>query len=271
LSIVNWVKNLFRPEGQHEPPELEEAPDVTPPELPEGPIPQVPELVEPDYAADLPKFPPIEEEDYSALVPAPEVIGASGIEIHGSPTGAVVGHVPTEQPGTLLAEGRAVEFGKPTSAFSNGATITLDPCDVDGTDNGAANVVVHTAFDEGSIKRPLATTDVVRFVRYDEPDASDVEGVMIGLLRGTTASPKAIYSTFEGDETAQTDTWDRGSQGANDGVTIPMTTRVVYNETGDEKLYGYYRTLTFDSAGLLTDISAETRYEIDTPVDCTTT
>lgn len=85
---------------------------------------------------------------------------------------------------------------------------------------------------------------------------------------GTHTTPKALYSTFEGLEAAQTDTWDIANQGANDGVTFPWTTRVVYGSGGDRKIYGYYRTVTISSAGHIMTISGETRYEIDTPEVC---
>lgn len=42
-------------------------------------------------------------------------------------------------------------FGKPTSAFSSGTTVTLDPCDIGGTDNGAANVTVYLKEDQSSL------------------------------------------------------------------------------------------------------------------------
>jgi ribosomal protein L35AE/L33A len=38
-----------------------------------------------------------------------------------------------------------IEFGKTVGAFTFGATITLDPCNQDGTDNGRANVAIHLA------------------------------------------------------------------------------------------------------------------------------
>jgi len=89
--------------------------------------------------------------------------------------------------------------------------------------------------------------------------------VRLGGGAGTHTSPKALYATFEGAEAAQTDTWDRTNQGANDGVTFPWHTREAYSETGGKILYGYYRLVTIDSAGAIVSISAETRYTIDAP------
>ncbi len=88
----------------------------------------------------------------------------------------------------------------------------------------------------------------------------------------TANNPAEILpSTFEGLETAQVDEWKIDEQdyaGGYDGVKIKVTTRVVYNESGDQVLYGFYRELTFDSLGRLAEISAETRYNIDTPEEC---
>lgn len=69
----------------------------------------------------------------------------------------------------------------------------------------------------------------------------------------------------EGSETADTAT--HTSSGAN-GVKVKLHTRSVYNNSGDEKLYGYQREFIFDKEGRLYSISAETRYEIDAPEDC---
>ena len=85
---------------------------------------------------------------------------------------------------------------------------------------------------------------------------------------GTHTTPAVLYSTYEGDEEAQTDTWDISSQGANDGVAFCLTTRVVYKDSGDEILYGFYRVFLFNSIGRLVAISAETRYTIDAPEPC---
>ena len=83
----------------------------------------------------------------------------------------------------------------------------------------------------------------------------------------TSGTRDDIGTTPEGSETADTETWDIDSQASGkEGITIRMLSRVVYNHGGDEKLYGYYRTLTFDQYGHLVAVSAETRYEVDAPV-----
>lgn len=80
-----------------------------------------------------------------------------------------------------------------------------------------------------------------------------------------------VGTTPEGAEAADTDTWDIADQSSGtptEGCSIKMHSRTVYDHTGDKKLYGFYRTMTFDGDGRLELISAETRYEIDAPDDC---
>lgn len=76
------------------------------------------------------------------------------------------------------------------------------------------------------------------------------------------------FTTPEGTETADTDDWDITDQGSNAGVKIQVTTRVVYDDTSNETLYGFYRTLEFDGCGALVAASAETRYTINAPDLC---
>ncbi len=86
---------------------------------------------------------------------------------------------------------------------------------------------------------------------------------------GVVNNPAQLYATYPGVETAQTDTWDIESQvEGEDGVEIPIVSRVVYNSAGDSILYGFYRILTVSSTGATSLVSAETRYEIDDPTAC---
>lgn len=67
--------------------------------------------------------------------------------------------------------------------------------------------------------------------------------------------------------------WDQfcligSAQTTTDGVEVRVTTRMSYNDAGDEKLYAFHRTFTFDSRGMLATISGETRVEVDTPGAC---
>jgi hypothetical protein len=112
----------------------------------------------------------------------------------------------------------------------------------------------------------VASTEPIRFWEVTKSDGSTE--ILIDIS-GTSGTVKALYATFEGSETAQSDTWDRENpDSGKDGVTIPVTTRVVYNHAGDKKVYGFYRTFTYDSTGMLKAISAETRYEVDAAGAC---
>ena len=53
-------------------------------------------------------------------------------------------------------------------------------------------------------------------------------------------------------------------------MNLYVITRVVYDETSDHVLYGYYRALQFTDCGLLYSVSEESRYVIDTPVEILT-
>lgn len=80
----------------------------------------------------------------------------------------------------------------------------------------------------------------------------------------TTSSPATLGSSSEGSETALTTTW------AGSGpLDLWMTSRVVYNHTGDKKIYGFARKLSFDSCGKLVAVTGETRYEVDAAGSCT--
>jgi len=80
----------------------------------------------------------------------------------------------------------------------------------------------------------------------------------------TTEGPCVeIGSTVE-TEAALTDTWSAG-----DGcVVVTQLVRMAYDHSGDQKLYAYYRDFTYEAAGGLVAVSAETRVTIDTPEPC---
>ena len=78
------------------------------------------------------------------------------------------------------------------------------------------------------------------------------------------SSKTSLTVSGEGSAAAQTTSW---TFGGTQGVQVTLQTRTYYDHTASTPvLYGYYRTFTFDRNGKLYSISAETRYEIDTPV-----
>lgn len=81
---------------------------------------------------------------------------------------------------------------------------------------------------------------------------------------GTNVDTIPAAGAVEGGETALTDTWTSSPTG--NGLALWVVSRVVYNEAGDQKLYKYFRKLTFDKCGRLWSVSGETRVIVDTPV-----
>jgi len=62
---------------------------------------------------------------------------------------------PLVRPGT--GGSPSMYFGKPAAAWSSGATITLDPCDILGSDNGLANVTAYLLPSQASDSIETAT------------------------------------------------------------------------------------------------------------------
>lgn len=116
----------------------------------------------------------------------------------------------------------------------------------------------------------LSEGDVVAYIPFYNSANEAERGIIIGVSHaGTLADPAVILPAAFETEAAQTDAWDRASPPeGKDGVSIRHQTRTAYVHDGDEKLYAYYRTFTYDSSGKLATISAETRVEVDAPDDC---
>jgi len=93
-------------------------------------------------------------------------------------------------------------------------------------------------------------------------------------LSMATDNLKSVGSTGEQEAAYATDPdhlWKRNDDAADssyNGLELTMLTRMAYDDTGDEVLYGYYRTLKFDQTGRLFEVGVETRVTIDTPDAC---
>jgi hypothetical protein len=61
-----------------------------------------------------------------------------------------------------LSDTGRVRYGQPTAAYTSGATITLDPCDPSGTDNGEANVTVQAGWSLPA-NTEIPTTAIIPF------------------------------------------------------------------------------------------------------------
>ena len=165
-------------------------------------------------------------------------------------------------------------WGKITTAWSSTTPnqVTVNPCKQDGTSPDTdvdRTVYLTTPTDNEPDGADLAVDDVIAYVQFHDIENDDTRGIMIGLANeGTIASVDTLLPAGFETEPAQADTWDRTSQGATDGMAVRLCTRIAYDDTSDEKLYAYYRLFTFDSIGQVVTVSAETRVEVDAPVDC---
>jgi len=187
---------------------------------------------------------------------------------------------PTPGGEAAMPPGLPLLYGTTVSDHDGGDSnaILVNPCSRDGGDLDTDFTVTlyftlpTDGSDPADLAGPLAvlsTGSVLAYLPFYDADNDEVRGLVVGQMLGTASSPESMDpASLEGAEAAQTDTWSRTSQGDKDGVDVKVTCRVAYNESGDEKLYGYYRTFGFDSAGRLQTISAETRYIIDTPDEC---
>lgn len=199
--------------------------------------------------------------------------GTAGIQVHYGPEGLFVdGSGISVGDERQLIDGMEVEWGKVENDWSTGNTVTLLPCknDVDGTLLAGRDPVTAYAVNpltKAIIYAEIKEGDILPYI----PSGTANEGLLINPIHGGTATSVddilPVGADFEL-EAAQTDTWDRASQGATDGLTIRLCTRVAYDDTSDETLYAFYRQFKFDSAGQLATISAETRVTVDVPVDC---
>ena len=93
----------------------------------------------------------------------------------------------------LLDQG-VILLGKPTEAYSSGATMTLDPCDSAGTDNGDANVVVQAGWTMPPVAPDTPTTiPVTAIVPYQQ--AADELFYVIG-------APREVITNMQYDTTS---------------------------------------------------------------------
>ena len=104
--------------------------------------------------------------------------------------------------------------------------------------------------DESIVFFPWTKADAEGDSPAQPPVDPDVPDVTIGSTNET--------------EAAMGDSWSYG-----DGTcSFTFQTRSAYQDTGDEKWYGYYRTIKMGKYGRYTSISVETRVEIDAPEAC---
>jgi len=211
--------------------------------------------------------------------PAYEQISDIASDVYSIPSDSIVAYLnfsssDSNDYGMLLggdSNSTSLAYGRPTSDFTNSKTINLSPCDPDGNTSSLSDVVVRTCMGNRTFEGKLTSSDVCAYITRITQLSSDVSiGDMVGVRNGTHVEPDELYNTYEGVEDPQTDAWVRTDQ-TGDGLIIPVITRVGYWDSGDEILYGYYRNLMIDSAGMAHSVGSEIQYIIDEPVECTPT
>jgi hypothetical protein len=78
---------------------------------------------------------------------------------------------------------------------------------------------------------------------------------------GDTFNAKLIGIQVEDTESPRPETWSRTTDLR--AADVWQTTRIAYNHAGDKKLYEFRRLFQYDSLGMLYNIGAEERIEID--------
>ncbi len=139
-------------------------------------------------------------------------------------------------------------------AFVGGRTIT--PSSLAGSDENGNLVALLALLSENATKDKVLTVLKGGMALSWEDAAAQ-----------NHSSPTDLTVSGEGTAAAKTGTSNQWTCDGTKGVKFTVQTRTYYDHTASTPvLYGYYRTFTFDRNGRLYSVSAETRYEIDTPV-----
>ena len=104
--------------------------------------------------------------------------------------------VSIDQPALLPDQN--VEFGKTTSPFASGTTITITPCDQDKVVTGEDAVTVFTKADRTSITAAVASDALLSWERFDTRTDAGVAGVIVGGLGGGGASTDLLVAVEAG-------------------------------------------------------------------------
>lgn len=201
-----------------------------------------------------------------------KIDGVRGVGVTNSPEQIVIspkpgarGAPPQGFPPTLTAQLTSKDSSNPIYAWTQ-ATRTKTAWM--NTPGGATGTLLNMpAFDLD----PSSTNDLTnKYIVLAPSKYQDANGIfqlgwiIVGVIASGTISPIKTLSPGSG-TTAATDTWSRTSD--KKAVTLDMQTREYWDGTGNV-LYYFTRLLTWDSAGELYSISAETQHTTDTTVPC---
>ena len=199
-----------------------------------------------------------------------------GAGVHNSPGAMVTGNSPKRERLNDPMPFSRILFGTPTTAYSSGSTITLQPCDSNGVSTGAATVTVQAGWTLPTVigtALTIPTTAIIPFQAAQPVGSAAPLYYVIGqpgcqIVTDTQISggylQKKIRYTFGTFASAESD-W-QNTQTILSGLTT--TTQVVATSVdyslSTQTLSYHYHTLTVlgNADGGDTDV--------DTAVDCTT-
>jgi hypothetical protein len=152
---------------------------------------------------------------------------------------------------------------------------TIDPTEADGdpAGSGHADVVADSSTDTLTVKQGnginLITDATADSIQIFNTGAAPVDSVYSTVF----ASPTYTTDLVRANTTGVTDTTHTFVLGVGDdvgdGVKFDVITRINWDPaSASNKLVCYFRQLTFDAGGRLTEVSAETQYEIADTSEC---
>lgn len=135
---------------------------------------------------------------------AHNITGSGGITVHHTPMGVHLGFTGAGEPagGERAATPLEIKWGKATTAWTSGNTVTLDPCDENGTDIGSGTNI--TAY----ILMPQAATaphieidqnDVLPYLEFYDIGSSATRAVIIQhqVLPDNAATGALVFNSAQ--------------------------------------------------------------------------
>ena len=93
------------------------------------------------------------------------------------------------------AAGGVIRLGKPTAPYASGTTITVDPCDSAGTDNGQANVTVQAGWTLTTVTGTALTIPITAIIPFQH--AADGNFYAIGQRRRAITNTRYDSATHK--------------------------------------------------------------------------
>lgn len=144
-----------------------------------------------------------------------------------------------------------VRWGKATAAWAAGNTVTLDPCDEDGNDNGQANITGYIESPTGATPTniAIAQNDILAYLPREDGD-----GTIVNVHRPhRTAMGDGVVTLGSTQGTQDTDTY---TWTGTNGVSLKVITDIQYNTT-THVLAFRTRQVNTDKYGHVISVGAE--------------